>query len=251
VPPDYFSETGQLWGNPIYRWDVMAADGFSWWISRLGRTLEQTDVVRIDHFRALSAYWTVPAEDDTAIHGRWVTGPGQAFLDAVTAAFPGLPIVAEDLGDLDDDVYALRDRNGLLGMRVLQFGFGGDGPNDHHPDQIVERCIFYTGTHDNDTLAGWWSSLDDDQRARVAADTGLPVGAADQDAVRGLVEVVTASPAVAAVVPVQDLLGLGSEARMNTPGTIVDNWRWRMPADRLSDELAGEVLALVTRHGRS
>ena len=251
VPPDYFSETGQLWGNPLYRWDRMAEDGFAWWIARLRRTLEQTDVVRIDHFRALSAYWSVPADHDTAIHGSWVPGPGQAFIDAVRAAFPDLPIVAEDLGDLDDDVLELRDRNDLLGMRVLQFGFDGGGPNDHHPSQLVERCIVYTGTHDNDTLAGWWGGLSVRQRSRVRLDTGMPSRVRAPGAVRWLVGVALRSRAIAAVVPVQDLLVLGSEARMNIPGTIVDNWMWRMPEGRLTRRLATHLRRLAESCGRT
>ena len=251
VPPDYFSETGQLWGNPLYRWDVMEDDGFAWWISRLRRTLEQTDLVRIDHFRALSAYWSVPADHDTAIDGRWVPGPGQAFVDAVRSAFPDMPIIAEDLGDLDDDVLALRDRNDLVGMRVLQFGFDGDPPNDHHPSRIVERCVVYTGTHDNDTLVGWWESLGTRQRAAVRAATGMAPRVRARGAVWWLVGVAMRSPAIAAVVPVQDLLVLGSEARMNTPGTTVDNWMWRMPRGRLTSRLARDVRTLVDATRRS
>lgn len=250
VPPDYFSETGQLWGNPLYRWDVMEADGFSWWISRLRRTLEQTDLVRIDHFRALSAYWSVPAEDDTAVGGEWVPGPGQAFLDAIRDAFPDLPLVAEDLGDLDDAVLQLRDRNELLGMRVLQFGFDGDPPNDHHPSRIVERCIVYPGTHDNDTLAGWWSSLDRPQRSRVRGDTAMPPRVRSRGAVWWLIGVALASPAAAAVVPAQDLLVLGSEARMNVPSTTTGNWTWRMPPGRLTRGLARDLRQLAERSGR-
>jgi 4-alpha-glucanotransferase len=251
VPPDYFSTTGQLWGNPLYRWDTMRADGFAWWIARLRRTLEQTDLVRIDHFRALSAFWSVPADHVTAVHGAWVPGPGQAFVEAVRAAFPGLPIIAEDLGDLDDEVLALRDRNDLLGMRVLQFGFDGHPPNDHHPSRIVERCVVYTGTHDNDTLVGWWEQLGRRQRERVRTDTGMPPRIRTRRAVRWLVDVVLRTPAVAAVVPVQDVLELGSEARMNTPGTIVDNWTWRMPAGRLTARLARELRTRVADAGRA
>lgn len=251
VPPDYFSETGQLWGNPLYRWDVMAADGFSWWVSRLRRTLEQTDVVRIDHFRALSGFWSVPADHETAIDGRWVPGPGQAFLDAVRAAFPDLPIIAEDLGDLDEQVLALRDDNGLVGMRVLQFGFDSDPPNEHHPSRIVERCVVYTGTHDNDTLAGWWQGLGRRERAQVRDATAMAPRARTRGAVWHLVDVAARSPAVAAVVPVQDVLVLGSEARMNIPGTTIDNWMWRMPPGRLTRRLARDVCDVVERSGRT
>ena len=264
VPPDYFSDTGQLWKNPLYRWDAMEADGFSWWISRLKRTLEQTDVVRIDHFRALSAYWSVPAEAETAIGGEWVTGPGQAFVDAIRNALPDLPIVAEDLGDLDDDVVALRDDNDLLGMRVIQFGFSLDtgydpasgsdtAPgriNTHHPDNIVEECIVYTGTHDNDTLLGWWQALNRRQRAKVRASTALPLRVRARRATRWLIGVVFSTKALVAVVPLQDLLGFGSDARMNTPGTEVRNWQWRMPAGCLTKTLAKEVRQLADEADR-
>ncbi len=242
VPPDYFSETGQLWKNPLYRWHVMEANGFAWWISRLRRTLEQVDVVRIDHFRALSAYWSVPADAETAIGGQWVPGPGQAFLDALADAFPDLPIVAEDLGDLDADVVGLRDDNDLIGMRVIQFGFDpvktDDEPSVHHPSQVTERTIVYTGTHDNDTLAGWWRSLPRRQRARVRAQTGMPPRVRTSRAVRWLIGVAFRTKAAVAVVPLQDILALGSEARMNTPATEDVNWRWRMPPGSLTRALA-------------
>ncbi len=251
VPPDYFSETGQLWGNPIYRWDVMAADGFDWWMRRLRRALDQADLVRIDHFRALSAYWAVPVDDDTAIDGEWVVGPGQAFVDAVRAAFPDLPIVAEDLGDLDDAVHRLRDRNGLVGMRVLQFGLTDREPNEHHPDEIVERSIVYTGTHDNDTLASWWDGLTRSQRARARAATDMPPRIRTRRAVHHIVGVAMRTPAVAAVVPLQDLLALGGDARMNTPGTSTGNWRWRMPAGCLTPGLAADLAALGVRGERA
>lgn len=260
VPPDYFSATGQLWGNPLYRWEVMADDGFSWWIRRLRRTLALTDLVRIDHFRGLSAYWSVPARDDTAAGGEWVPGPGQAFVDAVRAALPGMPLVAEDLGDLDDDVVDLRDDNDLIGMRVLQFGFDGEGPdqhspnehspNEHHPSRIGERTIAYTGTHDNDTLAGWWRSLGRRRRAWVRADTALPPRVRERRAVWWLIGEVFRSPAVAAVVPVQDLLVLGPEARMNTPSTSRGNWTWRMTDGLLTPRLARELRCVAESSGR-
>ncbi|MDH3302582.1 MAG: 4-alpha-glucanotransferase [Acidimicrobiia bacterium] len=249
VPPDYFSETGQLWKNPLYRWHVMEAEGFSWWIDRLRRTLEQVDIVRIDHFRALSAYWSVPADADTAIGGQWVPGPGQAFIDALTLAFPDLPIVAEDLGDLDDDVIKLRDDNDLVGMRVIQFGFDPpsdpDEPSVHHPDQVGERCIVYTGTHDNDTLAGWWHSLSRRRRSRVRAQTRMPPRVRTRRAVRWLIGVALRTRAAVAVVPLQDLLALGSEARMNTPSTEDVNWRWRMPPNSLTRPLAAGLRQLA------
>lgn len=250
VPPDYFSTTGQLWGNPIYRWDVMERDGFEWWMRRLRRALEHADVVRIDHFRALSAYWSVPADADTAVDGEWVTGPGQAFVDVMRSAFPDLPIVAEDLGDLDDDVLALRDRNGLVGMRVLQFGLADRGPNDHHPDEVVERSVVYTGTHDNDTLASWWEGLSRRARDRARAAAGVPPRVRTRRAVRSVVGTALGTKAIVAVVPLQDLLALGGEARMNTPGTAEGNWRWRMPAGCLTESLAADLGALGRETGR-
>lgn len=251
VPPDYFSETGQLWGNPIYRWDVMARDGFRWWMRRLRRALEQADIVRVDHFRALSAYWEVPAGDETAIGGAWVDGPGQAFVDAMRTAFPDLPIVAEDLGDLDDDVYALRDRNDLVGMRVLQFGLADRLPNDHHPASVVERSVVYTGTHDNDTLASWWEGLSRRRRERARAAIDMPPRVRTKRAVRWIVGAALRTRAVAAVVPLQDLLALGGEARMNTPGTVAGNWRWRVPAGSLTSDLADELAAMAASAHRT
>jgi 4-alpha-glucanotransferase len=251
VPPDYFSATGQLWGNPIYRWDVMARDGFDWWMRRLRRAFDQADLVRIDHFRALSAYWAVPADDDTAVAGKWVTGPGQAFVDAVRREFPDLPIVAEDLGDLDDAVRQLRDRNGLVGMRVLQFGLTDREPNEHHPTEVVERSIVYTGTHDNDTLASWWDGLTRRQRDRARTATGMPPRVRTRRAVRHIVAAAMQTKAVAAVVPLQDLLALGGEARMNTPGTSTGNWHWRMPAGCLTSGLASELAELGAASDRT
>jgi 4-alpha-glucanotransferase len=250
VPPDYFSETGQLWGNPLYRWDVMAADGYSWWIERLRRCLEMSDIVRIDHFRALSAYWEVPGDAETAIGGRWVAGPAQDFIDAIREAFPDMPFVAEDLGDLDDDVYALRDDNRLPGMRVMQFGFDGDPDNPHFPEAFIEACLAYTGTHDNNTTAGWWTSIDDDVRANVVEALELDEDADIETVVWSMIEAALASQAAVAVVPVQDLLVLGDEARMNVPGTTVGNWSWRLPPGLLTVELAATIRSLAVRHHR-
>ena len=253
VPPDYFSATGQLWGNPLYRWDVMAADGYAWWIERLRRCLELSDVVRIDHFRALSAYWEVPGDAETAIGGRWVDGPGQPFLDAIRQAFPEMPFVAEDLGELDDAVYRLRDDNHLPGMRVLQFGFDGSPDNPHSPDQLIEACLVYTGTHDNNTTAGWWASLDGGTRATVEAalQLGTDTDTGTEMVVGAMVEAAVASPAVVAVIPVQDLLVLGEDSRMNVPGTTAGNWGWRLAPGRLTPDLAASVRALAQRHRRA
>jgi 4-alpha-glucanotransferase len=251
VPPDYFSANGQLWGNPLYRWDVMADDGYSWWTARLRRCLELTDIVRIDHFRALSAYWEVAGDADDAVAGQWVPGPAQDFFDAMRAAFPDFPFVAEDLGTLDDDVYELRDRNGLPGMRIVQFGFDGTSDNPHLTGAYPEACIAYTGTHDNDPIAGWWQSLDRETREAVGAYYQHGPDADSGRAVWSFIEATFASRAVAAVVPVQDLLVLDSSARMNDPSTPEGNWGWRMPAPPLSDDLARTLHDLADSHGRS
>ena len=251
VPPDYFSEAGQLWRNPLYRWDIMADDGYAWWLSRLRRCLELTDIVRIDHFRALSAYWEVPGDADTALGGRWVDGPGQAFFDAVRAHFPSFPFVAEDLGTLDDDVYELRDDNGLPGMRVIQFGFDGTPDNPHLSGRYPEACIAYTGTHDNQPIAAWWMSLDEAARADVGAYYQHGADAAPGRATWSFIEAAYASNAVAAVVPVQDLLVLDDRARMNDPSIDVGNWSWRMPVGALSPDLAWSLRSLAERYGRA
>lgn len=250
VPPDYFSETGQLWGNPLYRWDTMADNGYRWWLDRLRRCLELSDVVRIDHFRALSAYWEVPADAADARSGRWVPGPGQSFIDAVRQAFPAMPFVAEDLGTLDDDVLALRDENDLPGMRILQFGFDGTPDNPHQPHRFPTRCLAYTGTHDNDTVAGWWATLDEHERADIAAYYQVDPGADAGSVVWSFIEAAMGSRADVAVVPVQDLLVLDSRARMNDPSVFVGNWSWRMPPDGLSSDLATSLRHLAERYDR-
>lgn len=251
VPPDYFSESGQLWGNPLYRWDVMAQDGFRWWVERLRRCVDLTDIVRIDHFRALSAYWEVPAGAADARGGRWVAGPGQPFLDVLAREFPGLPFVAEDLGTLDDDVYRLRDDNGLFGMRILQFGFDGTPDNPHQPHTFPTSCIAYTGTHDNQTVHGWWNDLDAGTREQVARYYRVSPTDDVGHVVWSLVEAAIGSRADVAVIPIQDLLVLDDRARMNDPSVFVGNWSWRMPANGLSRELAESVHDLAERYGRA
>jgi 4-alpha-glucanotransferase len=251
VPPDYFSETGQLWGNPLYRWDTMADDGYAWWLARLRRCLELTDLVRIDHFRALTAYWEVAANAPDAIDGHWQLGPGQHFLHAVRAEFPDFPFVAEDLGTLDDDVFQLRDGNGLPGMRVLQFGFDGTPDNPHLPDAYPEECIAYTGTHDNLPISAWWATLSEHDRDLVGGYYQHGAGADDGRATWSFIEAAIGSRAVAAVVPMQDLLVLDERARMNDPSTAEGNWGWRMPADGASPGLARALRTLVERYDRA
>ncbi len=248
VPPDYFSETGQLWANPIYAWKRMAKDGYAWWVSRLRRCIELSDLVRIDHFRALSAYWEVPGDAVDARSGRWRPGPGQPFFDVLARHFPTRPFVAEDLGTLDDAVYRLRDDNGLYGMRILQFGFDGMPDNLHRPHVFPPETIAYTGTHDNDTVASWWRGLDPERQAEVAAyyqfcpedDVGRVVWS--------LIEAAIACRSNVAVIPMQDLLVLDGRARMNDPATFVGNWSWRLPPNGLSAELAASVRRLVEQY---
>jgi len=220
VPPDYFAEDGQLWGNPLYAWERHAADGFAWWKARVHHDLGLFDAIRIDHFRGIHDYWSVPAGAANARGGRWRAGPDLAF----TRALGDLPLVAEDLGLLSPGVDVLRQAAGLPGMSVLQFGFGGDlAGNPHHPANITVDRVVYTGTHDNETLAGWLAQASAEERTRLDERYG-PLA----DPVRALAEAVLASPAVAAFLPAQDLLGLGSSARFNTPGQAQGNWSWRL-----------------------
>jgi 4-alpha-glucanotransferase len=240
-PPDYFAADGQTWNNPHYDWDAMAADGFAWWRRRIARQRELFDLVRIDHFRGFEAAWHVPADAATAREGWWVPGPGTGILSAlVDTAGPGT-LVAEDLGVITPEVEDLRDRFGLPGMKVLQFAFNGDAENPYLPDRHGEHSVVYTGTHDNDTTAGWWATLDEETRDRVRAH----LVDRDEEMPTALVRLALASTARLAVVPAQDLLGLGSEARMNTPGTDRGNWGWQAPAGAFDADLAARVRALV------
>jgi len=247
VPPDYFSATGQRWGNPLYRWDVLKQAGYRWWIDRFRRTLEMVDVVRIDHFRGFESYWEVPGDADTAIQGRWMPGPGRDLFDAVRAELGELPVIAEDLGIITSEVERLRDDLGLPGMRVLQFAFGGDDPaNPHLPGNYVHNTVAYTGTHDNDTCLGWYADADTDSRRQVQALTG-----GEGEMSWRMVKAVLRSDAGWAVVPLQDVLGLGGQARMNTPGVAEGNWSWRLRAGTLTPELARRLAALVRSTGRA
>lgn len=244
VPPDYFREPGQLCGNPVYDWSRMAQDDFSWWMARIRRTLELTDVVRIDHFRALSAYWEVPTDAAATCKGNWVPGPGQPFFDVLKKHFPSLPLVVEDLGTLDDSTCQLRDQNSLFGMRILQFGFDGTQNNRHQPHRFPEQAIVYTGTHDNDPVAGWWSSLTPELKEEVSTYYQFSKEDNCGRVTWSLIEGAIGSCALVAVIPVQDLLVLDSRARMNDPSTYVGNWSWRMPPNGMSDELAATLRRL-------
>ena len=247
VPPDYFSATGQRWGNPLYRWDVLAATGYRWWIDRFRRTLEMVDVVRVDHFRGFESYWEVPAEAETAIYGRWMPGPGRALFDAVGAELGALPVIAEDLGIITDAVEELREALALPGMRVLQFAFGGDDPrNPHLPANYAHNTVAYTGTHDNDTCLGWYEDASGETQRQVQA------LADDVHEIHWrMMEAVLHSPAGWAILPVQDVLGLGRQARMNTPGVAEGNWGWRLQSGELTPEVAQRLAALVRASGRA
>lgn len=249
VPPDYFSSDGQLWGNPIYDWPVLRQTGYQWWIDRLRARLEYLDAIRIDHFRGFEAAWHVPAGVPTAISGKWVPGPGADFFDRVLQALGGLPLLAEDLGVITPAVTALRDRFQLPGMRVLQFGFNGDPNNPHLPHHCVHNGVAYTGTHDNDTARGWYDTLPEDQRDSfwnyLQRSAGEP-----HEAVWELIRLAWSSPAALAVTPLQDLLGLGADARMNVPGCADGQWRWRCPGSALNDPAWQRLQELTRASGR-
>jgi 4-alpha-glucanotransferase len=240
-PPDYFAADGQRWNNPHYDWDAMAADGYAWWRRRIARQRELFDLVRIDHFRGFEAAWHVPADAPTARDGRWVPGPGADVLAAlVDAAGPGT-LVAEDLGVITTEVDELRVRFGLPGMKVLQFAFDGDLDNVYLPRHHGEQSVVYTGTHDNDTTLGWWELSDERTREQVRSCLADP----DEPMPWALIRLALASPARLGVVPAQDLLGLGSGSRMNTPGTADGNWAWQAPAGAFDDALAARLRTLV------
>lgn len=241
VPPDYFSKTGQLWGNPIYKWSQMERDGFAWWVHRFRNTFRDFDIVRLDHFRAFAAYWQVTAGAATAEHGKWVTAPGSALFRQVLAKLGSLEIVAENLGVITDDVEELRREFRFAGMAVLQFGFGSNSNGSHFLPHNLERETYaYTGTHDNETLIGWWHSANDDldQRGETTRDRVLNYfNRGDQEINWTLIRAVAASVAKAAITPMQDILGLGGEARMNTPARADGNWTWRMSAGQFKPEM--------------
>ena len=241
VPPDYFSPTGQRWGNPLYRWDVLAERGFDWWIERIRRACELYDIVRLDHFRGFEAYWSIPAEEETAVNGAWVKAPGLELFRALEAALGPLPLVAEDLGIITPEVDALRLELGLPGMKVIQFGFSDKSAHMHLPHEYTPGTVAYTGTHDNDTTQGWWQTAGEQECAAVEA----YVGPVNERPVWPLIRATAASVAQMAVIPLQDLLEMGSEARMNTPAIAAGNWSWRAPEGCLTAELRARLAALV------
>jgi 4-alpha-glucanotransferase len=258
VPPDYFSATGQLWGNPLYRWDALARTGYAWWIDRLRAVFGLVDLVRLDHFRGFEAYWEVPGDAETAVDGRWVKGPGAALFKAVHEALGDLDIVAEDLGVITPEVEALRDGLGLPGMAILQFAFGSDAHgNDFLPHNYPKRKVVYTGTHDNDTVVGWWSAgVGDSTRTQVEVDREREralayVGGDGSQIHWDFIRTLFVSVADIAIVPLQDVLGKGREARMNLPGRGHGNWGWRYAAEELTPEVRKRLLAITDGSGRS
>jgi 4-alpha-glucanotransferase len=247
VPPDYFSETGQLWGNPLYRWDEHQKTGYAWWISRLRHAFHLADLVRIDHFRGFAGYWEIPADAPNAITGRWVAGPGEKLFEAFAQAFPQMPIIAEDLGVITPDVIALRDKFNLPGMRVLQFAFDDGDGNHFLPHNYIPNTIAYSGTHDNDTTLGWWSSVPDHVRNFASHYLGSDGQNIHWDMMRGL----SVSVANTVIFPMQDVLGLSGEHRMNFPGQPSGNWEWRFSWDQVQPEHARALAEMTIAHKRS
>ena len=246
VPPDYFSKTGQRWGNPLYQWERMQADGFRWWRDRLRTQLALFDPLRLDHFRGFEAYWEIPAHDSTAVNGRWVVAPGEALFRAFEEEFGRLPLVAEDLGLITEEVRALREKFSLPGMRVLQFAFDGGADNPYLPHRHEANSVAYTGTHDNDTTLAWYEALPADRQAYVLDYLGAPGDAMPWPLLRAAL----GSVAVLAVLPMQDVLALGAGYRMNTPGTTTGNWRWRLAWDQLTPQSLAKLQHMVQLYGR-
>jgi 4-alpha-glucanotransferase len=246
VPPDYFSPTGQRWGNPLYRWDVMAQQCFAWWIERCRAAFELYDIVRIDHFRGFEAYWEVPASEPTAMHGKWVKAPGHELFRAIEGALGKLPIIAEDLGVITPEVEALRDAFNFPGMRVLQFAFVADTKSTYLPHSYIPNCVAYSGTHDNNTTVGWFRSLDPAPLAQVLRYTGTDGSHIQWDMLRLLMM----SVAGMTVVTMQDLMGLGEEARMNMPGRAGGNWGWRFTPDMLRADILAQLKQMTEAYGR-
>jgi 4-alpha-glucanotransferase len=259
VPPDYFSATGQLWGNPLYDWEAMARTGYAWWTERLRAALGLVDLVRLDHFRGFEAYWEIPAGEKTAINGRWVKGPGAALFEALRGRLGELPIVAEDLGVITPEVEALREQFGLPGMAILQFAFGSDPEAaKFQPHSYPRNRVVYTGTHDNDTTVGWWTSTGSGDSTRSADEVRAEhehalayLDAEGREIHWAFIRAALASVADTAIVPLQDVLGLGSEARMNLPGRGHGNWGWRFRSESLTDVIRDRLKRLAELYGRT
>lgn len=250
VPPDYFSPTGQKWGNPHYNWEVMKDTGYQWWIDRFRIVLSLVDIVRIDHFRGFEAYWSIPASADTAESGEWIPGPGKAIFEIVEGSLGSIPVIAEDLGIITPEVDALRESLGFPGMKILQFAFGGNATNPYLPFNHSQEHIVYTGTHDNDTTRGWWESMRPDQRDEIAEQIRILQGHSVEHITRDLVRMALGSVCRLAVIPVQDILDLGSDSRMNIPGTATGNWEWCLAGFDTLKQQAPVIRQLVQAVGR-
>lgn len=246
-PPDAFAQDGQLWGNPLYDWEKMKKDGYSWWEGRLKHSLKTCDIVRIDHFRGFESYYSIPAEAETAKEGKWVKGPGAEFFAFMEKRLGKLPLIAEDLGLLTDEVREMVAQTGMPGMKILQFAFDPDGDSLYLPHNHIKNAVVYTGTHDNDTSAGWLASITDRDRHFIEDYLGLHPG---ERYTLGLIKAALGSVCDTCIIPIQDYLDLGSEARMNVPGTAEGNWRWRLREEYLTDALAGEMRRLAMLYRR-
>lgn len=247
VPPDYFSETGQLWGNPIYDWSAMFEDGLGWWTARIAWELQRNDIVRLDHFIGFVRNWEIPFGDETAENGEWVDVPGERIFATLTRRLGDMPLIAEDLGSLTAEVEELRDKFGFPGMRVLQYGFGGDAFNRDLPHNYPRNCVAYTGTHDNDTALGWYHSLTKEHRRHLRSYLGF----SGRDINQGMIRCLLASVADTAIIPLQDLLGFGSDGRMNFPGKEDGNWAWRVPGEMLTSGAFDRLHKICEIFGRS
>jgi len=258
VPPDYFSATGQCWGNPIYRWDLHAKTGFKWWIARFRRAFEMLDLIRLDHFRGFEAYYEIPGTETTAVNGRWVQGPGAALFEAVEAELGNLPILAENLGVITPEVEALRNRFGFPGMAILQFAFGKDPQApDFKPHNYPRHRVAYTGTHDNETVVGWWNSTGASGSTRTPEDVAKEIAFAKRyldtegsEIHWVMIRTLMASVADTVIFPLQDVQGVGSEGRMNLPGTSSGNWRWRYRAEELTLGVGNRLRQMAETYGR-
>ncbi|WP_456424539.1 4-alpha-glucanotransferase [Rhodocaloribacter sp.] len=258
VPPDYFSETGQRWGNPLYRWDVMRKNKYEWWTRRMKKILEDVDLVRLDHFRGFAAYWEVPASEETAVNGQWVTGPGADLFRTLRKRLGKLPVIAENLGVITDDVVELMETFDFPGMAILQFAFDDDADAEFLPHNYERHLVAYTGTHDNDTVLGWWTNTQSTQdaetirRAHQFCRHYLDLDERREREIHwAFIRALFGSVADVAILPLQDLLGLGSEARMNTPGESAGNWAWRFTSDALTIPIATRLRTLTQLYGRS
>ncbi len=250
VPPDYFSETGQYWGNPVYRWEVLKERGYDWWTDRIAHNIKLFDHVRIDHFRGFQAFWEIPASEENAVNGQWVDGPREDFFDHLTKTFPNLPVIAEDLGFITPDVWELMDRYHFPGMKVLLFAFGNDvATNPYAPHNHVKDCVVYTGTHDNNTVRGWFEQeLTSEDRVRISSYIGRELES--KDIHWELIRLAMMSVARSAIIPMQDILGLGEEGRMNRPATREGNWEWRLRSSQLTPEVSRKLQEMTEIYGR-